>query len=83
MQNQGRLAVDHDLSSLHVAQSGLVGLSVGHDDRVVALGYLDGLEIGTAIEDDVDIVPRIASGMVLQSEGHEAVLGGEKLQVLA
>lgn len=56
---------------------------VGHDDRVVALGYLDGLEIGTAIEDDVDIVPRVASGMVLQSEGHEAVLGGEKLQVLA
>lgn len=82
--NQSRLRIDNNLVAMHFAEAALVDLSIAADHGVSAVGDGDSLGLTVGIEDDDDVLPRIASGMVLQHEAHEeptpspSLKGGEK-----
>ena len=83
VKNQCALAVYHHFTAFHLAQSGFVYFTVGAYDGVFAFRYLDCAEFLVGVEDDVDVVPSVASGMVLQAESNETVLRREKLKMSA
>ena len=69
--------------ALDGAETVFIDLPVAGHDGVSPLWDFHQTSGLVGIKDDDDILPVIATGMVLQSEGHHAFLRGEELQVSA
>lgn len=83
VEDECRLSVHHYFATFHLAESVFVDFAVGADDGVFALRKRDGAKLVVGIEDDVDVVPLVASCVVLQAEGYETVLHGQEFQMLS
>ena len=71
MDDQCRLRVDNDFVAMHLAKAALIDLSIATHNRVFAFRNRDRLRLAVSIEDDDDVLPRIATGMVFQNEAHK------------
>ena len=78
-----RLWVDHHLAAVDFAEAILVDLPVAADNGVLAVGDADFSCLAIGIEDDDNVVPRIASSMVLKLETYKAGRRGKELQMVA
>ena len=82
MQNQRRLHRDIHLVTTELAQALLVDTSMIADNGILSVGYVNTHLLAIGIEDDDDVTPVVAAGIVLQSEGHHILRSIEKLEML-
>ena len=83
MKNQGGLGANYHLITINIRESLLVNPTVLANDRVPALRYVNRLFLTAAVEDDEDVSPCIAAGMILQTEGDNTFWHVHELQVAA
>ena len=84
MEDEGGLGGDGDLASLDGCEALLVALDVAADDGVGAVGDLNGAGALMGVESHVDVAPLLTwYTTAIDVIGHEAVLGGQKVQIAA
>ena len=83
MHYQCRLRRNADLRAADGAEAGLVDYSVAADHSVVALRNVYASRLLGGVKYHDDVLPGVALGVAFQAEGHETVLHGQKLEVLA
>ena len=84
MNYQGALGGDGDFAAFYGGQAGLVALDVTADDGIGALGNLDGAGALVGVKCYIDVIPLLAGHVLaIDMEGHEAIFGGQEVQVAA
>ena len=82
MQYHCRLGADGYFVAFEVVDALFVDDSFTADDGPCVVGDVDGAGALVGIEHDDDVFPFVVAGKVFQSEGYEAGLCGQELEVL-
>ena len=83
MQNHRRLRCHQSTATEKLGRGSLVNLAILTNNGVYGLGEVDSGLFAISIKDDDDVTPIIATGIILQAEGHHPLGGIEEFKMLS